>query len=190
MRVCKHRRIILTKSSRRTFSQHFPFQSANSNTRVRCERCSRLTQKTLARRKSIVVVHLLGLNKFYTLSALWPFFEKHVNVQCGIGSISMLISSYIHNAANRAIARNSCQRYFDKLEVLFSRKQQGAIRTDWKIYSCIFYHLCIIVTIFQVASSLSIFSTTIPFLAQYRKQMKSNCIFTYANWNINLIIGF
>ena len=25
---------------------------------------------------------------------------------------------------------------------------------------------------------------------QYKKQMKSNFIFTYANWNINLITGF
>ena len=31
----------------------------NSNTRVACERCSRLIQKTLARGKSVVVVHLL-----------------------------------------------------------------------------------------------------------------------------------
>ena len=46
------------------------------------------------------------------------------------------------------------------------------------------------VTIFQVATSFLIFSTTIPSLAQYRKQMKSNYIFTYANWKINLIIGF
>ena len=41
-------------------------------------------------------------------------FEKQVNVQCGIGSISMLISSHIHNAANRAIAKNSWQSYFKR----------------------------------------------------------------------------
>ena len=121
---------------------------------------------------------------------LWPFFEKQVNVQCGIGSISMLIFSHIHNAANRAIAKTSWQSYFKKFEVLFSKKQQGAIRTDWKIYSCIFYHFCIMVTIFHVATSLSIFSTTILSSEQCRQQMKSNFIFTYANWNINLIIGF
>ena len=84
-------------------------------------------------------------------------FEKQVNVQCGIGSISMLISSHIHNAANCAIAKNSWQSYFKKFEVFFSRKQQGAIRTDWKIYSCIFYQLCVTVTIFQAANSLPIF---------------------------------
>ena len=95
----------------------------------------------------------------------WSFFEKQVNVQCGIGSISMLISSHIHNAANRAIANNSWQSYFKKFEVLCSRKQQGAIKTDWKNYSWIFYHLCIMVAIFQVATSLSIFSTAIPSLA-------------------------
>ena len=34
-------------------------------------------------------------------------FEKQVNVQCGISSISILISSHIHNAANCIIAKNS-----------------------------------------------------------------------------------
>ena len=91
------------------------------------------------------------------LNAFMAVFEKQVNVQCDIGSISMLLYSHIHNAANRAITKNCWQSYFKKFEVFFSRKQQGAIRTDWKIYSCIFYHLCIMVTIFQVANSLSIF---------------------------------
>ena len=88
------------------------------------------------------------------LTAFMTVFEKQVNVQCGNGSISMLISSHIHNAANRAIAKNSWQSYFKKF--FFPRKQQGAIRTDWKINSCI-YHLCIMVTIFEVVNSLSIF---------------------------------
>ena len=57
-------------------------------------------------------------------------FEKQVNLQCCTGSISMLISSHIHNAVNRAIAKNSSQNYFKKFEVFFSRNQQGAIRTD------------------------------------------------------------
>ena len=39
----------------------------NSNAGIGCERCSRLIKKTLARPKSIVAVHLLGLNKLYTL---------------------------------------------------------------------------------------------------------------------------
>ena len=101
---------------------------------------------------------------------LWPFFEKQVNIRCGIGSILMSITSHIHNAAKNAIAKNSCRSNFKKIEVLFSRKQQGAIRTDWKILSCVFYHLCIVVMIFQVATSLSIFSTTRPSLTQCRKQ--------------------
>ena len=120
----------------------------------------------------------------------WPFFEKQVNVHCDIGSVSMPIASYIHDAASQPIAKNSCQSYFKKFEVPFSRKQQSAIRTDWKIYSGSFYHFCLVVAIFQVATSLSIFSTAWPSLAQYKKQTKSNHIFTYANWNINLIIGF
>ena len=95
------------------------------------------------------------------------------------------LASLIHKAANHAISKNSCQSYF-KSEVLFSRREQGAIRTDWKIWSYIFYHLSLVVTIYQVATLLSIFSSTRPSLAQNRKQMKSNYIFTYANWNINL----
>ena len=97
-----------------------------------------------------------------------------MNVQYGIGSISMLIVSHIHNTVNQVIANNNCQSYFKTFEVLFSRKQQGAIRADWKIYPCIFYHFRIdifSITIFQVGTSISIFSTTRPFLAQCRKQL-------------------
>ena len=90
-------------------------------------------------------------------SASMAVFEKQVNFQCGIGSISILVVSHNHNAANCATAKNSWQSYLKKFEVFFSRKQQGAIKTVWKIYSCIFYHLCIMVTLFQVANSLPIF---------------------------------
>ena len=139
--------------------------------------------KTKANCCSILVRFEQTLHLIWVL--LWLYFEKKVNVQCGIGNISMLIFSQIHNAANRVIAKNIWQRYFKKFEVLFSRKQQSAIRTDWEIYFLppyltIFYN-CIMVTIFQLPVSLSIFSTIIPFLAQYRKQMKSNSLFTYAN---------
>ena len=74
-------------------------------------------------------------------------------------------------------------------EVLFSRKQHDAIRTDSKIYFCIFYNLCIVVMIFLVATSLSIFSITPPFLTQYRKLTKGSYIFNCPNSNKNLIIG-
>ena len=140
-----HHRIVSTKSSRRIFSQYLPFQSWILT--LKCERCTKLIRKTLARRESVVVVYLLG-----------------------IGSILILITSHLDNTANHAIAKNSCKGYFKKFEVLFSRKQQGPIRTDWKIISCIFYHLCMVLTIFQVAPSLSISSTTQPSLAQHRKQ--------------------
>ena len=105
---------------------------------------------------------------------LWPFYKKQVNVRYGIDSISMQIAWLIHNAANHVIAKNNCQSYFKEFEVLFSRKPQGAIRTDWKIYPCILYHFSIdifSITIFQVATSLLIFSTARPFLEQCRKQV-------------------
>ena len=103
---------------------------------------------------------LLGLNKLYTFfECFMTVFEKQVNVQCGIGSISMLISSHIHNVAN---CKCSLQRTADKAisktnELFFSTKQQGATRTNWKIYSCISFHLFTMVAIFQATNSLSIF---------------------------------
>ena len=86
----------------------------------------------------------------------------------------MQIASHIHNVGNHVIAEKNCQRCFKKFEVLFSRKPWGAIRADWKIYPCIFYHFSVgifSIPIVQVATSLSIFSTTRPFLAQCRKQV-------------------
>ena len=134
----------MTKSSRRISSQHLPFQNLNSNTRVGRERCSRFIKVSSKTKVSCCST----LDRFeQTLHLvwvfLWPFFKKQVNVHCGIGSISMPIASYIHNAATHVIAKNNCKSYFKKFEVLFSRKWQGAIRTDWKIYPCIFSHLCI-----------------------------------------------
>ena len=130
MRICQHNCFILIKSSWRIVSHHLPFQIINNNAKVGCEKCSRLIKKTIVRRKSIVVVHLLGLNKLYTLfECFYGRFQKAS--KCPVW-YSMLISSHIHNAANRAIAKNSWQSYFKKSEVLFSRKQQGAIRTDCK----------------------------------------------------------
>ena len=112
------------------------------------------------------------------------FYKKQVNARYGIGSISMQIASHIHNPTNHVIAKNNCQSYFKKFEVLFSSQPQGAIRADWKIYPCIFYHFSVdifSITIFQVAISLLISSTTRPFLAQCRKQVNVIMYLTYAN---------
>ena len=46
--------------------------------------------------------------------------------------MTSVVLAVIQNAANRATEKNSWQSYLKKF-----RKQQGAIRTDWKIYSCI-----------------------------------------------------
>ena len=58
------------------------------------------------------------------------------------------------------------QNYFRKLDIFLSKKQQGAMRTDRKIYCVLLYQLFIVVIVFKVATSLSIFSTTGPSLAQ------------------------
>ena len=83
-------------------------------------------------------------------------FKNQVCFQCGIGFFSMLISSTFIMQPTAPL-QNSWQSHLKKFGVFFSRKQQGAIKTYWNIYSCIFYHLCIMVTIFQVANSLLIF---------------------------------
>ena len=166
--------LFLTKSSQRTSSQHLPFQSLNSNTTVGHERCSKFIKiTTKAKVNCCSTLDRFEQTLHLVWVFLWPFYKKQVNVRYGIGSISMQIASHIHNAANHVIAKNNCQSYFKKFEVLFSRKPQGAIRTDWKIYPCIFYHFSIdifSIKIFQLATLLLIFSTTWPFLAQCRKQ--------------------
>ena len=180
MQICVYVSIsvlFLTKSSQRTSSQHLPFQSLNSNTRVGHERCSRfikITTKTKVNYCSTLDTFEQTLRLVWAF--LWPFYKKQVNARYGIGSISMQTASQIHNAANHGIAKNKCQSYFKIFEVLFSRKPWGAIRADWKMYLCICYHFSIdifSIMIFQVAIWLSIFSTT-PFLAQCRKHKLFN----------------
>ena len=147
----------------------------NSDTRVGHKQCSRfikITNKTKVNCCSILdrfkeILHLVWV-------FLCPFFKKEVTFQYGIGSISIPIASHIHNAANQVIAKNNWECYFKKFEVLFSRKQQGVIRADWKLYPCIFYHFStdiFSIMVFQVSTSLSIFSTTEPLLPQCRKQV-------------------
>ena len=117
--------LFLTKSSQRTSSQHLPFQSLNSNTRVGHERCSRfikITTKTKVNCCSILDRFEQTLHLVWVF--LWPFYKKQVNVHYGIGSISMPIASHIHNAASDVIGKKNCQSYFKKFEVLFFRKQQ------------------------------------------------------------------
>ena len=54
------------------------------------------------------------------------------------------------------------QGYFRKLDNFFSGKQQGALRTDQKIYLLI-YDFCKVVTIFKAATSHSICSNNSNF---------------------------
>ena len=61
----------------------------------------------------------------------------------------------------------------EDLIIFFSGKQQDAVKTDQKFLLFLF-KFCMVVKIFKVATSLSIFSTTRPSLVQQRKQMKSN----------------
>ena len=79
-----------------------------------------------------------------------------------------------HTATDQAIAMGRYQSCSRKLDNLFSEKQQGAVRTDQKIYSPLMYNSCMMVRIFKVATPFSILSTTRTSLAQQRKQTKSD----------------
>ena len=70
-------------------------QSLNSNTRIGCERCSKLIKMALARQKSIAVVPL-----YFNVFQLY------------------FIASHIHNAGNHAIGKSCRQSYFKIFEVL------------------------------------------------------------------------
>ena len=132
MRVYQHRCIIFDKKFTTHFQPTFTFfESLNSNTTVGHEGCSRFIKITTKTKVS----YCSTLDRFeQTLHLvrvlLWPFYKKQVNVQCGIGSISIPIASHIHNAANHVIAKNNCQSYFKNFVVIFSRKHEGAFRTD------------------------------------------------------------
>ena len=160
--------LFLTKNSRHTSSQHSPFEILNSSTRLGHERFPRfikVTTKTNINCCSTFNRFEQTLHLFWVF--FWPFYKTQVNVQCGIGSISMPITSHIHNAVDHVIAKNICQSYFKTFQVLFCRKQQGAIMTDWKTYPCFLFHFSMnifSITVFQVVILLSIFSTTQPSL--------------------------
>ena len=127
--------------------------------------------KSLPRWKTIVVVHLIGLNKFYTL---FEYFYDRLTKSKSMSSIVLAVFQCRYPHIFIMLP------YFKKIEVLFSRKLQGAIRAEWKIYPCIFYHFSTYIfpiTIFQVATSPLTFSTTRPSLAQCRKQMN---VFMYS----------
>ena len=87
------------------------------------------------------------------------------NIRFSIGSNSRPGSSRNHKAADQATAIDRYQSHFRKPDIFFSGKQQGAIKNDRKIY-CLLYHFGMVLMIFEVATSLSIFSTTGPLLVR------------------------
>ena len=88
---------------------------------------------------------------------LWPFLKSKYMSRVVLAVFQCWYPHTLIMQPTAPLQKNSWQSYFKKFEVFFSRKERGAIRSDWKIYSCIFYHLCKMVTIFQVANLLSIF---------------------------------
>ena len=105
-------------------------------------------------------------NFTFCFSAFITVYNKQANIRCSTGSILRPISSWDHNATDQATPMIRYQSYFRKIDNFFSGKQQSAVRTDQKIYSLLIYSFYIVVRIFKVVSSLSIFSTTRPSLAQ------------------------
>ena len=108
-------------------------------------------------------------NFVFCSSVFVAVFHKQVNIHFSIGSISRPISSRDHKATDHAIAMGRYKSYFRKLDIFFSGKQQGAIRTDQKIYSLLINNFWMVVTILKLSTSLSICLITQPSLAQQRK---------------------
>ena len=122
--------LFLTKSSLHTSSQHLPFQSLNSKTRVGNERCSRFIKFTTKTKVNFCKTFDRFEQTLYLFWVfLWPFHKKK-RKWYRIGSTSMQIASHIYNAANHVISKNNYQSYFKKFEVSFSRKPQGAIGAE------------------------------------------------------------
>ena len=63
--------------------------------------------------------------------------------------------------------------------ISFLENKKGAVRNDQKIYSHLIYDFCMRVKTFKVATSLYIFSTTQPSMAQQRKQMKNKFLIIF-----------
>ena len=62
-----------------------------------------------------------------------------------------------HKVADQKIATDSYQNYLRKIDIFFPGKQQGAIRTDPKIYCLLLYHFSMVVTIFKVGNHFRYF---------------------------------
>ena len=114
-----------------------------------------------------------SFNKIFNLLHCFNcHFDKQANIRCSTGNISRPISLRDRNTTDQAIAMDRHQSYFRKRYHFFSGKKQGAVRTDQNIYTLI-YNFFIVVKIFKIVTSLSIFSTVRPSLAQQRKLMKT-----------------
>ena len=85
--------------------------------------------------------------------------------------VDILARSNCNQSGN---CKGQVSKLLQNLDNIFSGIQHGAVRTDQKIYSLFFYDFCMVVRIFKIAASLSIFSATGPSLTQQKKQIKSN----------------
>ena len=106
-------------------------------------------------------------------------FKNQVNFQCDIGSIS-----HILYAANLAIAKNSWQSYFKKIEVFFLEKTTGCKKEGLENLFLHFLPPLHNGNDFSIGSLTFDISTTILSLAQYKKQVKTNHILSCESKNI------
>ena len=127
--------------------------------------------RVIASGPKLTLEQLNGWQKVWTnftfcFSGFIAVFNKQANIRCSTGSISRPISSRDHNAIDQAIAMDRYQGYFRKLDNSFSEKQQGAVRTDYKILSS---YLCFLhggkdfqssYITFDIFNNSTFFSTT------------------------------
>lgn len=153
MRVCWQHCINLKKSQLRVSQSKFEwYYCIVTYRRIECESCSKLIKKKLARRPSIILVHLqLGMSSLYTLFQCFCRFRQ-VNFSRILLVIQGQNSRVIIMQPARKLQLTATKATSKILRFSFPENKSGAIRTDSKVNSLLLYHLCIMITIFKLAN--------------------------------------
>ena len=93
---------------------------------------------------------------------LWPFLTNK--------QISAVVSAAFQGRYPRAVTMQAIRQLqwtntkatSENLIISFSGKQQGAVKSDQKFHSLLIYDFCMMIRVFKVVTSLSLFSTTRP----------------------------
>ena len=92
-------------------------------------------------------------NLTFCFSIFIKVFDKQANIGCSIGRNSSPMSSHDHISSDQVIAMERYKSFFRKLNNFFSGKQQVAVRIEQKNYSLLTADYCMVLRIFEVATS-------------------------------------